>query len=366
MGGLYVERVPALVLDLPIDFVAGIVSPQNTWRPLAVTFDFRAFTLTTAPAAGPDPELVALPLTLAEDNPYLRVATPDRPVAPILLDTGAQHTVLFTRWDALGPPLERVGEARVAGAGGKGAAAFTTKARVPAEAGPLTWTIEHPTLADRPDEAFHHEVRHYGLVGMDFMLGRRVVLDMPERTLRISKDARLAEWAVGEAVTYVVRAKGWPAPVKVAERVVARDDDAVTLEAAYEGPAGPVRFRYRIRDTWGSRGTWLISRPAEAMWDVAADGALTEVPAEQRVQRWLPVFVGFKAVASDKNPEIAFEPQQRGDRKVSCTRVALPAAAKDAPEATLELVECPQDNWRTRRLTVKSATGEVIYEFAVE
>lgn len=379
VGELRVERVPAIIVDLPIEFVAGILSPQATWRGMATELDFRQLRLRVAPETRPGDAVAHLPLRLAERTPVLQAAIGGRRAVPVVLDTGATHTTLFTGWEALeGEAIERGPETRLAGAGGGGARAWATRAELDARAGDLRWTVHHPTIAARGDgETVHGEVRFYGLVGMDLLMGRRLLIDLPGRSLGVSSEARLPAWPVGASAVYRVRAASWDEEVEVREEVVERRSgprgEEVVVEVCYtpparEGeppPAEETRFRYAMPDGWATRGTWLISRPVTQMWDVGEDGALTEVPENERASRWLPVFVGFQARPAG-NPRISFLPVEREGENLACTEIALPAATQASPDATLELLECPAEVWRTRRLTLRAPDGTVIYELSLE
>lgn len=371
VGDLRFEKVPAIILDLPIEFVGGIISPQATWRGHVTELDFRAMTLRVKPDAGDTTGMAELPLRLTERTPYVRAAVGGRREVPLVLDTGATRTTLFTSWEALdGDAIERGPETRLAGAGGGGARAWVIPAALDARAGELAWRALQPMVAERGDrETVHGQVRIRGLLGMDLMMGRRLQLDLPGRAIRVSDAQQLGEWPDGATATYRIRASEWDEDIVLTERVIERrglpsGTEALMIEVSYEG-AETGRFRYVMPDLWPTRGTWLISRPAAMMWDVAEDGTLTPVPQRERQQRWVPVFVPFQTRPAG-NPEIRFVPVEReGQEPLSCTEIAMPAATRAGPGATLEVVECPTEPWRTRRLTVRGADGEVIYEFVV-
>ena len=372
VGELRIEKVPVIIVELPIEFVGGIISPQATFHGLVTELDFRSLTLRVGARASDPAGMAELPLRFSEHNPYLQAAIGGRRPVPFLLDTGATQTSLFTSWEALdGEPIQRGPETRLAGAGGVGARAWVIPAALQATAGPLEWKVIQPLVAERGDgEALHGEVRYRGLVGMDLMMGRRVQLDLPDRKLRISSEQRLGAWPDGATATYRIQASGWAQDIVLTERVLERRTDpsglaVVVVDVTYTGEQEG-HFRYAMPDLWQTRGTWLVARPALMMWDVADDGTLSPVAPADRAERWLPAFVPFQPQPAG-NPNIRFLPLEReGAEPLSCTEIALPAAAQASAEATLEVLECPAEPWRTRRLTLRGPDGAVIYQFEIE
>ena len=371
VGELRVEKVPALILDLPVEFVGGIISPQATWRGLVTELDFRDLVVRVRPDTGDVTGMAQLPLLLTERTPYLQAGIAGRREVPLVLDTGATQTTLFTSWEALdGDPIQRGPETRLAGAGGGGARAWMIPAALEAHAGALDWQVIQPMVAERGDgESIHGEVRYRGLVGMDLMMGRKVQLDLPGRAIRVSDRQVLADWDEGDIATYRIRAAAWDDDVVLTERVMQRQTDpsgveAVMIEVTFEGEHEG-NFRYAMPDLWPTRGTWLVSRPAALMWEVGSDGSMTQVPPQEAARRWLPIFVPFQP-RPQGNPTIRFVPVEReGQEPLSCTEMVMPAATEVDADATLEMVECPSEPWRTRRLTVRGSDDTILYEFTV-
>lgn len=370
VGELGVERVSAIIVDLPIDFIGGIISPQSTWRSMVTEFDFRTMRLHVSPVARAADGMVDLPLVFSERIPFLRAAIGGRRAVPILLDTGASGTSLFSSWEALaGDAIERGNETRVSGAGGGSARAWNTSGSFEAQAGALRWSVHQPTIAERGDsESVHREIRYWGLIGMDLMMGRRVQLDMNEHVLRISGDQLLPSWPVGSTTRYRIEAQAWSDDIVLTERVMERErseegTELVTIDVTYSGEREG-HFRFQMADRWDTRGTWLISRPALRMWDVGDDGSLTEVVPEERAQRWLSVFVPFQT--DGEGVEMRFLPVEReGQEPVSCTEISVPAAAA-VGEVTLEILECPTEISRTRQLAIRDADDAIVYQFTVQ
>lgn len=369
VGGLRVERVSAIIVDLPIDFIGGIISPQSTWRGLVTEFDFRTMRVHVSPVARASDGMPDLPLLFSERIPFLRAAIGGRRAVPILLDTGASGTSLFTSWEALpGEPIERGSETRVSGAGGGSARAWNTSGSFEAQAGSLRWSVHQPTIAERGDsESVHREIRYWGLIGMDLMMGRRVQLDMNEHVLRISEQQVLPSWPVGSTTRYRIEAQDWSDDIVLTERVIERGRDEgtelLTIDVSYTGEREG-HFRFQMADRWDTRGTWLISRPVLRMWDVGDDGSLTEVAEDERAQRWLSVLMPFQT--DGEGVEMRFLPIEReGQEPLSCTEISVPAAA-EVGEVTLEILECPTETWRTQRLTLRNEEGGVVYKFEVQ
>ncbi|MEM9860682.1 MAG: retroviral-like aspartic protease family protein [Myxococcota bacterium] len=366
VGGLAVQRALAIIVDLPIEFVGGIISPQAAWRGLVTEFDFQSMELHVTASPRDFPVAHTLALHMTERTPYLRAAIAGRSALPFVLDTGATTTTIFSSWAALpGPTIERSHETTVRGAGHGSARAWAISQELAARTGELEWRIASAVLAERGDgETSHGAVRYWGLLGMDLMMGRRVQLDLPASTLRMSSAAALPAWPVGASATYRIQSSDWEEPVVLVERVLERErgdgGNQVLIDVSYTGHAHG-HLRYRMADTWQTRGAWLISRPASEMWTVEDDGALTPIPADAFANHWLPVFTPFQTVAGETTIRFVAE---SGASEASCTEISVPAQSA-AGEGRLTLVECPTERWRTRQLTLLSG-DQTVYEFRIE
>ena len=361
-GGVRVERVTVIVLDLPIEFVGGLISPQSMLHQVATEFDLRGMRLVTSPARVDDPTLASLPLRLTNHIPFIQVAAHGRREVPVVVDTGANSTSLSTTWEALkGQDVGRGAQTSAAVAGGKKSLGWEMTSDIQAKAGDLSWTMERPTIEDHSGkEPKRYSITPHGRVGVDMMMGRRFLLDMPGRQVSFSKTSKLAPWPVGASTTYRITSSSWTAPILLKEEVVQRRDDCAVLEVSYKHPGGQERFRYEMKDTWVNRGKWLISRPVEAMWDVDTQGKLKAIAPKDQAARWLPGFVGFNVPSQGVTPQIAFIPNQ-GDS--TCTQIVIPAATENVPNATLELVNCAAQAWRAQTLTIKGPDGSILYRF---
>jgi hypothetical protein len=366
LGPLELEAVPFTVLALPLGGIAGIISPHGTLREFAVALDLRAQRLKVAKALPPEGGSAKLPLLLANGNPIVGVKLGQRPRRPLYLDTGAYRTSLTTALDRLGKPLQRVGRSRVAGAGGGTALAWITRARVPASAGDgLTWTVEDPVLFAKGDAGQYRDVEMAGLLGMEFLMGRVLLIDSPRRALHLSRRAQLPPWPAGSTqrlVVYGSQAPGGGATVD--ERLLSRKPDGsivleVTLTPKASGTGkGPRvrRMRLGMRDSWATRGGWLIARRAREAW--VHDGKRFAKQKLQALTReWLRVFYGF--ASSGKNARITLTRLQRGTGELLCTETAVDARSKAGP-ARLHIWECPALPWRTVKIELRATKGQQV------
>lgn len=360
-GGVTIENVPVILLDLPMGSVAGLISPHTTWSGFAVEYDFRSFTLGLSQYSHTGPDLATLPFFRADRNPVVVATVGDRPARPLMVDTGAWQSVLFTRFDTLGKPLVREHAANATGAGGSVARAWTTSEKLEVHAGALSWSLVNPAVVERAKEPVPPTVQTYGLVGMDFLMGRRFIVDSPAGRLFFSKEAKLPPWPVGDSATWKASGTLLPAPVTVHEKVVARTPRAVTLDVTIDGAETPEHFRLEMPDTWATRGTWLVTRPATKMWDVGAGGKLVPVPPTERASRWLAAFTPFRTAGHA--PAITIAPETRAGAKIYCTTIAVDAVAGKKP-ARLSFTECPKDVWRTQSVELragKDGKGAVLW-----
>jgi len=359
-GGLRLADVPVVLIDLPMEGIAGLISPHHTFASSAVTLDFRRFTMTVGPGAGPQgDELARWPLHFAEGNPMVRVRVGQRPARPLTLDTGAFKTTLGVALEKLGPAFKRAGETRLAGAGGKQARAWATTGDLAAAAGQVRWTLERPTLAERPSH-FADGVESFGLLGMEFFMGRRLVLDMPQRQMWVSRAARLAPWTVGSLARFAVVGTRLPHPAVLAERVVEVKQGSVVLAVTIERQGKPTqRFRIEVPDSWGARGGWLAVRPVKAFWE-GHEGGVAGDPQTARI-RLAALMPHFRTTGG--HPKIAIDALKIGGRELACTEIALDALIGEPPQpGRFHYWECPRSPWRTARVELRRG-GEVVWGF---
>lgn len=357
LGDVRIEGVEAVVLDLPIEGIGGIVSPQTTLADLRVTLDFSSFALTLEPGSGrADQTLASWPWLLHERRPVVLAEVGERPARPLLLDTGAQGSSITERLDALGDPLSRKGETKGHGAGGSTSPSWTTEAEVPVRAGEVSWLAQSPTIARRRALDTFPAIEVDGTLGMDFFMGRQLRLSSRERGLWISREAKLTPWKVGDGVRYQVEIGGSKPAFALEERVVERDGALVTIEVKLQHPKAPQRFRFRMQDGWNARGSWLVTRKALALWDVEAQG-LAERPPAELPKRYAPAFVSFKTQGA---PMIRGRRMQKGTESLLCTELAVRAEASGAA-AAFRMIECPAEPWRVVLLELTAGDGATLW-----
>ena len=363
---LTLASVPVALLELPIDGVAGILSPQDSLRDFVVTLDFRAMRFGVEPSAGaasPGEGWVEFPMIRRDGNPYLMVQVGDRPERPMLVDTGASHTRLEARLEAMGSPLERSGQTVSLSAGGE-VKTWTTSGSVQARSGDLVWTMEQPRIYEPVDIGPARNLGRFGLLGMDMFIGRALRLDVQRRTLGVHRSARLAPWAAGSYRTLRVWGSQLPQPFEVREEVIASEGGVVTLDVLIKRPDAPRYFRIETPDTWSSRGAWMATRPVKALWDLSS-GQPVEEEARKAVLLWLPAMIPFETSGA---PTVAIEPMTIDGEERICARLEMGAVARLAQggstQARARFWECAGSPWRSARMeVVDAATGELLWGF---
>ena len=354
LGEARLEDVVVVVADLPIAGLAGILSPQAAWPGHVVELDFVRHELRVAPAGGQALAGVTLPYRQHGERPYVELRAADRPLRSVVIDTGAAHTQIDASWEQLGAPLKRGEAGHAEGAGGARAEIIPTEGLLEASAGPLPLPLRDPTLYT-PHGTEAPGVRNHGLIGADVWMGRVLSIDRSGRRLALTDPPTLPAWRPGDEATFSVSIDGTAAG-HFTERVMARDEQSVTLEVSMEavGEAPQAdRFALRTPDTWPSRGSWMLTRAALEAWTVDEAGEKTPI-ADGLTSHWLPLFRSFGTVASDSPPKLVFGPHRVGDRDLSCTRLELPAAAGGVP-AIFSMIECPADPWRVVELGLVAA-----------
>ncbi len=194
-------------------------------------------------------------------------------------------------------------------------------------------------------------------------MGRVLSIDRVGARLALSDPATLSPWLVGDQASFTVSFDGEPVG-RFTERVLARDDESVTLEVTLEVALESTeihRFVVRTPDSWPSRGNWMLTRPVLEAWTVDDSGERTPLP-DGGQSHWLTLFRSFGTVASDKPPVLVFGPEELGGEQLSCTRLELPAAASGVA-ATFSMVECPASPWRVLELLlVNGEDGQEIWK----
>ena len=359
LGGLRLSNVDVVLLELPYGSIAGILSPHTSLPGLAVTFDFPAAGLRVAPKAPSAGDDVALPLAFCDGNPLVFVEAEGRPTRPFLVDTGASATRFHERYDELGAPLPRKAETLSMGAGGGKRTSWRTDARFAARLGDLSFTLTNPTIVASGGEAERFD--RFGLLGMDFMFGRRITIDPMAGRLLISREATLSPWKPGASARFAIRGSALPSPFTYEETVSEQRDGWVQIAARLASAQADTRFEFLMPDGWASRGTWLVTRPVASAWR-EEQGRREELDRKAAIGLLAKAFVPFKSLPGEARLEVL---RARLDgRSLSCTETTLPAQGP-AGEAALSLVECPSEPWRTARLRLTSG-GTQVWELVRE
>jgi len=357
LGGALVHDVPVIVADLPITGIAGILSPQTLWPDRVVELDFSQHQLRVS-AGDAGLEGVLLPWRQHGMRPYLELVTEDRPMRPVVIDSGAAKTHLDQAWEQLGAPLERGETTRTEGAGGARAEVVATTGVLEASAGDLSLPLPAPNLYT-PHHNSTPGVWNYGLLGAEAWMGRVISLDRAGRRLALTDPPVLPPWEVGDHATFDV-IRGGEVVGGFTERVVARDATSVTLEISHTLDE-PFTFMLRTPEGWPSRGAWMFTRPVLEAWTV--DDAGERAPLEDGGQSaWMALFEPFRTVPSEEPPGLFFGSHEVAGETMSCTRLELPAQVGETP-AAFSMLECPASPWRVAEIRVQGADGVTAWGF---
>lgn len=356
LGGARVEDVEVVVADLPIAGLAGILSPQAAFPGQRLELDFTTHELRVTPPSDQPLSGVALPYRQHGGRPYLELVLSDRPMRPVVIDSGAARTHIDEAWEALEPSLERGETAHAEGAGGARSAIIATSGVLEASAGELPLPLADPSLYT-PQSTGAPGLKNHGLLGADAWMGRTLILEPSSGLMAISDPPALPGWQVGEQASFVVIADGEPLG-RFTERVVARDVASVTLEVTMQGALERV-FTLRTPDAWTSRGAWMITRPVLEAWELDAEGEQVALDDGGK-SSWAALFRGFRTVPSVQPPGMFFGHHDIAGQSLSCTRLELPAVVGETP-ATFSMLECPASPWRTAELQVQAEDGTVLW-----
>ncbi|MEZ4447149.1 MAG: pepsin/retropepsin-like aspartic protease family protein [Polyangiaceae bacterium] len=255
------------LLPLPIQGLAGILSPQDAFPRHRVTLDLQHLELVVSPSlpTAPPDTLAFEPLYQAR-RPLLRVAVAGRPSRPLLLDSGADHTRLTRELEALGPPFTKgpkVGSRSVGGV----TLLTSTEGELPAKAGDWSFLLRAPhlsTSAPAPPSG-PTDIATFGILGLDALEGHALALDRPARRIDLTPTRRLPPWPT---TPWRYESDDTPA---VEERLLTQDAHQVELEAT---TAEGVTLRYHLHDDLEGRQTWLYTRPLLHPRRITPDGEL--------------------------------------------------------------------------------------------
>jgi len=358
LGGTMIHDVPVIVADLPITGLAGILSPQTLWPDRVVELDFSKHELRVRAAEDRTLAGVELPYREHGGRPYLELSTTDRPMRPVVIDSGAAKTHLDQAWEQLGAPLERGETFKTEGAGGVRAEVVATTGVLEAVAGDLSLSLPGPNLYT-PHHADAPGVRNYGLLGAEAWMGRVITIDRAGRRLALTDPPVLPPWEVGDQASFEVTKAGEQVG-GFSERVVARDDVSVTLAITHTSDES-FSFTLRTAEGWASRGAWMFTRPVLEAWVLDEDG--DRAPLEDGGQSsWMTLFEPFRTVPSEEPPGLFFASHEVAGETMSCTRLELPAVVGDVP-AAFSMLECPASPWRVAEIQVQGADGVTAWGF---
>jgi len=355
------ETVALALIELPLGGIGGIISPHDLFSRQVVSFDLSKMEMRVSPGIDPSDEshLERVPLLMAGGNPHLLARLGGRQPRPLLLDSGSDLTRVSTKLDDLGEPLTRKAEVVTMAAGGE-YTSWTTQGEVTLVVGSTTWNASNPVVYERSGKQEPEHVGTFGIVGMDFLMGRTLVIDRPNRAILFDRRAQLPQWDVGEKRVIEIVGSHFGTPFPVREEVVERDADFVTLEIVVEKPGDVRVFRIRMQDSWNNRSSWLVTRPAAGYWRQEGSDWVEGNPQDV-ITEWLPAFMPFQS--SGANAMLEFEVLTTNDRESLCSRLRLDATAKGR-DATLSMWDCPGNVWRTTRLEVTDAhSGELLWGF---
>ncbi|MFU8802763.1 MAG: aspartyl protease family protein [Bradymonadaceae bacterium] len=368
LGDLQKANTPFILLDLPLEGIAGVLSPQALFSDFVVVADFGDnMTLSLHPPSTSfeDPSLARFDLLLDQGVLQLIASLGERPAGPLLLDTGADRTRLTAALDDMGTDLERGRETQALSAGGT-VRTWQTRGSLLARAGvvgdeqAIEWSVRDPLVYEPSEPPSAARMHWQGMLGMDFLMGRKLVLDLPEGALHISTEATLASWPVGSRQTVRIEGSLLESTALVEEIVHAHDGEYITLDVKLTQGEDEERFRIRMRDDWASRGSWLLTRPIES-YAVFEEGEVVDKPIEEGLKTWMRVFSPFTV---DGRPTVTIEEIDGPDGPRLCSRFEAPARAFDAkPEqAVFNMWECPGP-WRVARVQVTDEEGALLWGF---
>lgn len=354
IGDFEKKHVPFIVLDLPMEGIAGVLSPQALFSDFVVVADFtEAMTLSVHPQGAPvDREgYEVFDLFLDQGVVQLVASLGERPTRPLLVDTGADRTRINADLAAMAEDLQRGPETVALSAGGQ-VKTWQTRGRIEGRAKGLVWSLDDPMIYEPAEPISAARMHWQGMLGMDFLIGRTLILDRSSRTLAISRAVSLEPWEEGSRHLVKIEGSLLESSALVEEVVHAHDGEVVTLDVTITRKDKQERFRVSMRDSWASRGSWLLTRPIEKYWVVEGDG-FVERPIEDGLKTWMEVFSPFRF---EGRPSVSLESLKgpRGTMQCSVFEASALAYQAKPEQAILRIWECPGP-WRVVRLELKSA-----------
>lgn len=359
LGELAFADVPFALLDLPLPSLAGILSPQALLSGFVVEIDLRDFMLRVGPRNAREEKAARVaPLVMVDGRPFVPTALGERPERYFLLDTGADTTRMHESYalDASDQQPHEVG--RMLTAGDRSARTWVLEGRTPARTLGVDWSIDAPSVVAEPAVRPLEIVVASGTIGTDFLMGRILTLDMVQRELSVSAVAELAAWPEGAEALYELSGSALKAPMTIGERVQARQGAEVVLEVQLHAGQESERFRIGMQDTWQTRGGFLLTRPGKQAW-LEQDGRFVPVARSVVDERWSSAFFPFQPKSTP--PRITPRGAVLQGQSLRCTQTEVDVDSP-AGEATLRLVTCPEQPWRTLSVEIARA-DEVLFRY---
>ena len=357
MGSLHQVRVPVSIIDLPIGNIGGIISPQTTWEAFAVKIDFQRFSLTLSPRSFQEKAVVSMPWLFGGLNPVVFLSFGKRPERPFTLDTGAATTLFKESYERLGTPLPKKMVSKTLAAGKKSTTSWVTTSTLKISMPPIDWHLRNPLIMQEKDAQKYTDFKRFGLVGMDFLMGRVLILDPFKKALFLSSGASLPPWKKGDKATFLISGTTLTKNRHVVETVTARTKSTVTLKVELQLPNKTNTFFLLMNDNWKTRGSWLLSRQAVRAWDKKKK----TISKREQIMKWLKVFMPFRVSTSTPKIE-SIQGSLHKKLRLSCSRVSLSVQTKKGP-ATLSIIECPKRPWRTMRLRLTHPKGSILWQY---
>ncbi len=346
LGDLTIADVKIAVVDVTLAGAVGIVSPHDVFRALRFTLDLAGMQLEVAPSGGPAPSDHAFDFLFQARRPHILVSVEGRPAHPMLIDTGLPQSRISSALEALGDPIER---GAALGGTTLGGQVIVAASRTPLSwsAGALRWQLP-TTIGPVSGGQAARDLATFGMLGMDFALGRRISVDVPARRLYLGDGAApgLPEVAQTLEITRPDRE-----PLRVREQVVGREEGLAVIEVQ----AGAERFRVAVPDDHEERSRWLATRKVKKAWLPDGDGWV-EAPASAGLQRYVALIHPF---ATQGTARIAVALHEG----MPCTEIESAARLEGGGAARLTLRDCPAAGpWWKRSVRLADPEGATLWQ----
>ena len=357
LGSVLIKNSHAVMMDLPLQSIAGIISPQTLLKRFRVELDFTRYELRLMSREdkreGDTQE--QFPLVLAQSCPivFARAST-STPRRALLLDTGSNVTKLGDQFLTGVDYTTREGEDEEKGASNVARKTNTANTKFDLKIGEIDWSIEQPNTFENKRTP-ERDLRHLGLIGMDFLNGRTLVMDRSTHSMGITPRANFAKWAKDSAATFDVSGTKMKDSLVVTEVVKDATDSSVTLGVTITDSEGAKDFDLLLDNDWSARGQWLLTRRARRAFTTVSEKE-KDLSAEELQAMWMRAFYPFGT--ENKPPGFRMIVGKLDDKKLVCGEMTIDATTK-GEKGRLSIVECPSLSWRTVR--IKLEVGEQTY-----